>query len=43
MAPNGLPASPVIPAPVVDIDDKDDEDIILDIGGYRIVADPIAP
>ena len=38
-----LPASPVDPASVVNIDNKDDENIVLDIGDYPIVADPIAP
>lgn len=28
---------------MVDIDDKDDENIVLDIDNYPIVADPIAP
>lgn len=43
VAPTGLPASPVNPAPVVGIDDKDDEYVVLDIGNYTIVTDPIAP
>ena len=38
-----LPAGPVNPASVVDIDNKDDENIVLDIDNYPIVADPIAP
>lgn len=38
-----LPASPVDPASVVNIDNKDDENIVLDIGDYPIVTDPIAP
>ncbi len=38
-----LPASPVNPASVVNIDNKDDENIVLDIDNYPIVADPIAP
>lgn len=38
-----LPASPVDPASVVNIDNKDDENIVLDIGNYPIVTDPIAP
>lgn len=38
-----LPASPVDPASVVNIDNKDDENIVLDIGDYPIVADSIAP
>lgn len=38
-----LPASPVDLASVVNIDNKDDENIVLDIGDYPIVADPIAP
>jgi len=28
---------------VVNIDNKDDENIVLDIGDYPIVTDPIAP
>jgi hypothetical protein len=28
---------------VVNIDNKDDENIVLDIDNYPIVADPIAP
>ena len=38
-----LPASPVDLASVVNIDNKDDENIVLDIGDYPIVTDPIAP
>lgn len=38
-----LPASPVDPASVVNIDNKDDENIVLDIGDYPIVTDPVAP
>lgn len=38
-----LPASPVNPASVVYIDNKDDENIVLDIDNYPIVSDPVAP
>lgn len=38
-----LPASPVDLASVVNIDNKDDENIVLDIGDYPIVTDPVAP
>lgn len=40
---SSLPARPVNPVSVVNIDNKDDENIVLDIGNYPIVADPIAP
>jgi len=38
-----LPASPVDLASVVNIDNKDDENIVLDIGDHPIATDPIAP